>query len=167
MEIKKELLDELLKDYQKPEDVIGENGLLKQLTKALLERAMNAELTHHLGYEKHERAMEKEENARNGSSEKTLETDQGEMVVQVPREGNATFEPQIVRKHQRRFAGFDDKIVSMYARGMSTREIQGHLEEIYGVEVSPALISEVTDGVVEELKAWQNRTVEPLYELAD
>jgi putative transposase len=163
MRIKPEVIDELLKDYKKPEDVLGQNGLLKQLTKALLERAMNAELTHHLGYEKHERATEKEENARNGSSEKTLETDQGEMVVQVPRDRNATFEPQIVRKHQRRFAGFDDKIVSMYARGMSTREIQGHLEEIYGVEVSPALISEVTDAVVEELKGWQNRALEPLY----
>jgi len=163
MRIKPEVIDELLKDYKKPEDVLGQNGLLKQLTKALLERAMNAELTHHLGYEKHERSTEKEENARNGSSEKTLETDQGEMVVQVPRDRNATFEPQIVRKHQRRFAGFDDKIVSMYARGMSTREIQGHLEEIYGVEVSPALISEVTDAVVEELKAWQNRALEPLY----
>jgi putative transposase len=163
MRIKPEVIDELLKDYKKPEDVLGQNGLLKQLTKALLERAMNAELTHHLGYEKHERSTEKDENARNGSSEKTLETDQGEMVVQVPRDRNATFEPQIVRKHQRRFAGFDDKIVSMYARGMSTREIQGHLEEIYGVEVSPALISEVTDAVVEELKAWQNRALEPLY----
>ena len=163
MRIKTEVIDELLKDYKKPEDVLGQNGLLKQLTKALLERAMNAELTHHLGYEKHKRAVEKEENARNGSSEKTLETDQGEMVVQIPRDRNSTFEPQIVRKHQRRFAGFDDKIISMYARGMSTREIQGHLEEIYGVEVSPTLISEVTDGVIEEVKGWQNRALEPLY----
>jgi len=163
MRIKPEVLDELLKDYKKPEDVLGENGLLKQLTKALLERALNAELTHHLGYEKHERVAEKGENARNGASEKTLETEQGEMVVQVPRDRNATFEPHIVRKHQRRFAGFDDKIISMYARGMSTREIQGHLEEIYGVEVSPTLISEVTDAVVEELKGWQNRALEPLY----
>jgi putative transposase len=163
MRIKPEVIDELLKDYKKPEDVLGENGLLKQLTKALLERALNAELTHHLGYEKHERVAEKGENARNGASEKTLETEQGEMVVQVPRDRNATFEPQIVRKHQRRFAGFDDKIISMYARGMSTREIQGHLEEMYGVEVSPALISEVTDAVVEELKGWQSRALEPLY----
>ena len=163
MRIKPEVIDELLKDYKKPEDVLGENGLLKQLTKALLERALNAELTHHLGYEKHERVAEKGENARNGASEKTLETEQGEMVVQVPRDRNATFEPQIVRKHQRRFAGFDDKIISMYARGMSTREIQGHLEEMYGVEVSPALISEVTDAVIEELKAWQSRALEALY----
>src|SRR6478672_1389259 len=102
MALDKDLIDKLLAGYQKPEDLIGETGLLKQLTKALLERAMSAELTHHLGYEKHERAAEKEGNARNGSSEKTLETDQGEMVVQVPRDRNATFEPQIVRKHQRR-----------------------------------------------------------------
>ncbi len=163
MRIKPEVIDELLKDYKKPEDVLGENGLLKQLTKALLERALNAEMTHHLGYEKHERVAEKSDNARNGVSEKTLDTDQGELVVQVPRDRNSTFEPQIVRKHQRRFAGFDDKIISMYARGMSTREIQGHLEEMYGVEVSPGLISEVTDAVIEELKAWQSRPLEALY----
>jgi len=163
MRIKPEVIDELLKDYKKPEDILGENGLLKQFTKALLERALNAELTHHLGYEKHERVAEKGDNARNGVSEKTLDTEQGELVVQIPRDRNATFEPQIVRKHQRRFAGFDDKIISMYARGMSTREIQGHLEEMYGVEVSPGLISEVTDAVIEELKAWQSRPLEALY----
>src|SRR6185369_16281961 len=163
MRIKPEVIDELLKDYKKPEDVLGENGLLKQLTKALLERALNAEMTHHLGYEKHERVAEKSDNARNGVSEKTLDTEQGELVVQVPRDRNSTFEPQIVRKHQRRFAGFDDKIISMYGRGMSTREIQGHLEEMYGVEVSPGLISEVTDAVIEELKAWQSRPLEALY----
>jgi putative transposase len=163
MRIKPEVIDELLKDYKKPEDVLGENGLMKQLIKALLERALNAEMTHHLGYEKHERVAEKGDNARNGVSEKTLDTEQGELVVQVPRDRNSTFEPQIVRKHQRRFAGFDDKIISMYARGMSTREIQGHLEEMYGVEVSPALISEVTDAVIEELKLWQSRPLEALY----
>jgi putative transposase len=163
MRIKPEVIDELLKDYKKPEDVLGENGLLKQLTKALLERALNAEMTHHLGYEKHERVAEKGDNARNGVSEKTLDTEQGELVVQVPRDRNWTFEPQIVRKHQRRFAGFDDKIISMYARGMTTGEIQGHLEEMYGVEGSAALISEVTDAVIEERKAWQSRALEALY----
>jgi putative transposase len=163
MRIKPEVIDELLKEYKKPEDVLGENGLLKQLTKALLERALNAEMTHHLGYEKHERVAEKGDNARNGVSEKTLDTEQGELVVQVPRDRNWTFEPQIVRKHQRRFAGFDDKIISMYARGMTTGEIQGHLEEMYGVEGSAALISEVTDAVIEERKAWQSRALEALY----
>jgi len=163
MEIKKELIDELLKDYKRPEDVIGENGLLKQLTKALLERAMNAELTAHLGYEKSDPAGYNSGNSRNGATSKTLKGDFGELVLETPRDRNGSFEPQIVKKHQTRFDGFDEKILSMYARGMTTREIQGHLAEVYGVEVSPALISEVTDEVVEEVKGWQNRPLEPVY----
>lgn len=163
MEIKKELIDELLKDYRKPEDVIGDNGLLKQLTKALLERAMSAELTNHLGYEKSDPAGYNSGNSRNGSTPKTLKGDFGEMVVETPRDRNGSFEPQIVKKHQTRFEGFDGKILSMYARGMTTREIQGHLTEMYGVEVSPTLISDVTDGVMDEVKAWQNRPLEPVY----
>lgn len=163
MELKRELIDELLKDYQKPEDIVGENGLLKQLTKALLERALNTELTHHLGYEKHDPAGRNSGDSRNGTSAKTVKGDFGEMVVEVPRDRNASFEPQILKKHQTRFTGFDDKILSLYARGMTTREIQGHLQEIYGVEVSPALISEVTDAVLEEVRNWQNRPLEPLY----
>jgi putative transposase len=163
MEIKKELIDELLKDYQRPEDVIGENGLLKQLTKALLERAMSAELTNHLGYEKSDPVGYNSGNSRNGFTSKTLKGDFGEMVIETPRDRNGSFEPQIVKKHQTRFDGFDDKILSMYARGMTTREIQGHLTEMYGVDVSPTLISEVTDGVMEEVKAWQNRPLEPVY----
>ena len=140
MEIKKELIDELLKNYQKPEDVIGENGLLKQLTKALLERAMGAELTHHLGYEKSDPVGYHSGNSRNGTTAKTLKGDFGELVIETPRDRNGSFAPQMVKKHQTRWDGFDDKILSMYARGMSTREIQGHLQEIYGVEVSPTLI---------------------------
>lgn len=163
MEIKKELIDELLKNYQKPEDVIGENGLLKQLTKALLERAMDTELTHHLGYEKSDPAGYHSGNSRNGTTGKTLKGDFGELEIETPRDRNGSFEPQMVKKHQTRWDGFDDKILSMYARGMSTREIQGHLEEMYGVEVSPTLISEVTDGVLEEVKGWQNRPLEPVY----
>jgi putative transposase len=163
MEIKKELIDELLKDYQRPEDVIGENGLLKQLTKALLERVMSAELTNHLGYEKSDPVGYNSGNSRNGFTSKTLKGDFGEMVIETPRDRNGSFEPQIVKKHQTRFDGFDDKILSMYARGMTTREIQGHLTEMYGVDVSPTLISEVTDGVMEEVKAWQNRPLEPVY----
>jgi len=163
MEIKKELLDELLKDYQKPEDVIGENGLLKQLTKALLERAMSAELTNHLGYEKNDPAGYNSGNSRNGTTPKTLKGDFGEMLIETPRDRSGSFEPQIIKKHQTRFDGFDEKILSMYARGMTTREIQGHLQEMYAVEVSPTLISEVTDGVIEEVKAWQNRPLEPVY----
>src|ERR1700688_3233951 len=163
MEIKKEVLDELIKDYKKPEDLIGETGLLKQLTKALLERGMGAELTQHLGYEKHDPAGYHSGNSRNGSSTKTVSGEFGEIAVETPRDRNSRFEPQILKKHQTRFDGFDDKILSMYARGMSTREIQGHLQEMYGVEVSPALISEVTDAVMEEVKAWQSRALEPLY----
>ena len=163
MEIRKELLDELIKDYKKPEDLIGETGLLKQLTKALMERALGAELTDHLGYEKHDPAGYNSGNSRNGTSSKTVKGEFGEIVVETPRDRNSTFEPQILSKHQTRFDGFDDKILSMYARGMTTREIQGHLQEMYGVEVSPTLISDVTDAVLDEVKSWQNRPLEPIY----
>jgi len=158
-----DLLDKLLEGYQKPEDLIGENGLLKQLTKALVERALNAELTHHLGYDKNDPEGRGSGNSRNGRSRKTLKGDFGQVEIEVPRDRQGEFEPQIVGKHQRRFSGFDDKILSMYARGMTTREIQGHLQDIYGVEVSPSLISEVTDAVVEEVQEWQNRPLERIY----
>ena len=163
MEIRTELIDELLKDYQKPEDIIGENGLLKRFVKAVLERAMNAELTHHLGYEKHDPAGYNSGNSRNGTSGKKVKGEFGEMEIEVPRDRASTFEPQILPKHQTRFTGFDDKIISMYARGMTTREIESHLKEIYGVDVSPALISQVTDAVSEEVKRWQSRALEPIY----
>jgi putative transposase len=156
-------LDELIKGYEKPEDLIGETGLLKQLTKALIERAMNAELSHHLGYEKHDPAGYNSGNSRNGTSPKTVKGEFGEVVVETPRDRNGSFEPQILPKGQTRFDGFDDKIVSMYARGMTTREIQGHLQEMYGVEVSPGLISSVTDAVTDEVKVWQSRPLEPIY----
>jgi putative transposase len=165
VEIRKEVLDELIKDYKKPEDLIGETGLLKQLTKALMERAWSAELTEHLGYEKHDPTGYNSGNSRNGVTPKTVKGEFGEIVVETPRDRKGRFEPQILRKHQTRFEGFDDKIVSMYARGMTTREIQGHLQEMYGVEVSPTLISDVTDAVVDEVKAWQNRPLEPIYGL--
>jgi putative transposase len=162
-EIKPELLNELLKGYQKPEDIVGENGLLKRLTKALLERAMHAELTNHLGYEKHDPVGHNSGNSRNGTTSKTVKGEFGELTVETPRDRNGTFEPQILGKHQTRFEGFDDKILSMYARGMTTREIQGHLQEMYGVEVSPTLISDVTDAVLDEVKTWQNRPLEAMY----
>lgn len=164
-EIRKELLDELIKDYKKPEDLIGETGLLKQLTKALMERALGAELTDHLGYEKHDPAGYNSGNSRNGTTGKTVKGDFGEIEVETPRDRNGSFEPQILRKHQTRFDGFDDKILSMYSRGMTTREIQGHLQQMYGVEVSPGLISSVTDAVMDEVKAWQSRPLEPIYGL--
>ena len=163
MAIDKTLIDQLLADYKKPEDIIGENGLLKQLTKAILERALQAELTDHLGYEKHDPAGHHSGNSRNGNGRKALKGDFGELELETPRDRQASFEPKIVAKGQSRFTGFDDKIISMYARGMSTREIQGHLEEIYGIEVSPTLISNVTEAIVEEVKAWQSRPLEEMY----
>src|SRR5437763_5516431 len=163
MAIDLDLIDKLLADYKKPEDIIGENGLLKQLTKALLERAMEAEITDHLGYAKHDQAGNNSGNSRNGKTTKALKGDFGELPLETPRDRNGTFEPKIVAKGQTRFTGFDDKIVSMYARGMTTREIQGHLQEIYGVEVSPTLISNVTEAIVEEVQAWQNRSLDEFY----
>ncbi len=161
MAIRQELLEELLKDYKSPEDLLGQDGLLKELTKALVEKALDGELTHHLGYPKH--SASKGGNARNGKSKKGLLTDQGRMEIISPRDRNGSFEPELVKKRQTHFDGFDDKILSMYARGMTVREIQGHLEEIYAVEVSPDLISSVTDSVLEEVKAWQNRPLDAIY----
>lgn len=158
-----ELLDALMKDYKKPEDLIGENGLLKQLTKQLLERAMQSEMTEHLGYDKHAPAGKNTGNSRNGRYKKVVKGEFGNLDVSVPRDRNATFEPVILPKGVSRFTGFDDKIISMYARGMTTRDIQGHLEEIYGVEVSPTLISQVTDAVTDEVKLWQNRPLDEVY----
>jgi len=163
MTIDNELIDNLLKDYKKPEDLIGEDGLLKQLTKRLLERAMAAELTEHVGYEKHEASGRGSGNSRNGTSRKTLKGNFGTVPIEVPRDRAGTFEPQIVGKHQTRFTGFDEKIISLYARGMSTREIQQHIEEIYQVEVSPTLVSTVTDAVIDEVKAWQTRQLDEVY----
>jgi putative transposase len=163
MALNDDLLDKLIEGYKKPEDLIGENGLLKQLTKALIERAMKAELTHHLGYEKNAPEGRGSGNSRNGKSRKKLKGEFGEIEIEVPRDREGQFDPKIVPKHQRRFDGFDAKILSMYARGMTTREIQGHLQEIYGVEVSPTLISEVTDGVWEEVQTWQSRPLERMY----
>ncbi len=158
-----ELVAQLLGNYQKPEDLIGENGLLKQLTKLLVEKALDAEMAHHLGHDKHEPVANPAGNTRNGKSKKTLKGDFGELPIEVPRDRHSTFEPQIIPKHQTRWAGFDEKILSLYARGMTVREIQSHLEEIYGTEVSPSLISSVTDAVAEEVKTWQARPLDPVY----
>ncbi len=155
--IRRELLDELLAGYKKPEDLTGPEGLLKQLTGALVERALEAELTDHLGYDEHAVEGRGSGNSRNGSGAKTLQTEQGPVAIDVPRDRNGSFEPQLVKKHQRRFDGFDDKIIGMYARGMSVRDIQAQLSELYGTEVSPDLISSVTDAVSAEVQAWQAR----------
>lgn len=162
-EVPNELLDELLANYQKPEDLIGENGLLKQLTKRLVERALDAEMTAHLGHERHAPVVNASGNTRNGRSRKTLKGEFGELPLEIPRDREGSFEPQIVPKHQTRWTGFDEKVLSLYARGMTVREIQAHLQEMYGAEVSPSLISNVTDAVVDEVKLWQARPLDQVY----
>ena len=161
--ISPELLDQLLANYSKPEDLTGEDGLFKQLKKALIERALGAELTEHLGYQKGDPAGRGSGNSRNGTSSKTLLTEDGEVEIAVPRDRAGSFEPQLIPKGQTRFDGFDNKILSLYARGMTVREIQGYLAESYGTEVSPDLISTVTDGVLAEVTAWQARPLETVY----
>lgn len=133
-----ELLSRLLANDQKPEDLIGENGLLKQLTKLLVEKALDAEMTEHLGHEKHDSVANAAGNTRNGRSRKTLKGEFGELPIEIPRDRDSTFEPKLVPKHQTRWTGLDDKILSLYARGLTVREIQAHLEEMYGAEVSPS-----------------------------
>ena len=155
--VPKELLDSLLADYRKPEDLIGEHGLLKQLTKLLVEKALEAEMSDHLGHGKNQPVDNPAGITRNGKSKKTLKGEFGELPIEIPRDRQGTFKPQLIPKHQTRWTGFDDKILSLYARGMTVREILSHLEEMYGTEVSPSLISSVTDAVIEEVKAWQSR----------
>lgn len=157
------LLTSLLANYQKPEDLIGENSLLKQLTKLLVERALDAEMSNHLGHDKNQPVVNTSGNTRNGKSKKTLKGEFGELPIDIPRDRHGSFEPQLIPKHQTRWTGFDDKILSLYARGMTVREIQAHLEEMYGTEVSPTLISSVTDAVNDEVKAWQARPLDPIY----
>lgn len=163
MAIRKELLDELLKEVDNPEDLFGKDGLLKELTGRLVERVLEAELTDHLGYDKHDPAGRGSGNNRNGHSTKTLKGEGGQLEIKVPRDRNGSFEPQLVKKRQSRMPSFDEKVLSLYARGLSTREIQGHLEELYGTEVSPQLISSVTDAVLDEVVQWQSRPLEAIY----
>jgi putative transposase len=159
------LLDELLQDYTDPKDILGEHGLLKQLTKRVMERALDAELTAHLGYAPHVRHGSEAGNTRNGTSPKTVQTDTGPLRLEVPRDRQGRFLPRLVPKRQRRLEGFDDKVLSLYARGLSTRDIQGHLEELYGTDVSPTLISSITDAVLDEVRTWQARPLEAVYPL--
>jgi len=157
------LVDELLAGARGEEEIVGPGGLLSQLTKRLVERAMEVELTDHLGYEPHLEPPGGTGNARNGSTPKTLITEHGPVRVDTPRDRNGSFEPQIVRKRQRRFEGFDEKILALYSRGLSTRDIEAHLAEIYGVKVGRDLISRVTDAVMDDARAWQTRPLEDVY----
>jgi len=163
MAISKEVLDELLKEYKGPDDILGPEGLVKQLSKALIERAMQTEMTEQLGYEKSQFGEKETDNRRNGTSLKTLRTDQGPMEIEIPRDRNGDYEPQIISKHQREWRGFDDKILSMYGLGLSTKAIQENLKEIYNVDVSSELISRVTDEVKGMVDEWRNRPLEAFY----
>src|SRR5664279_5270717 len=148
LEISDEVLDALLAGARTAQEIAGPDGLLGRLTRRLLNRALDAELSAHLGYEAGEAPPGGAGNARNGKPSKTILTDQGPLRIQSPRDRNGSFEPQIVKKRQTRWVGFDDRVISLYARGLTVREIQGHLAEIYGTEVSPDLISKITDTVL-------------------
>src|SRR5947208_1561320 len=158
-----EVIDELLAGARSEEEIVGPGGVLAQLTKRLVERAMSAELTEHLGYEPHQEPPGGTDNTRNGSTPKTLATEHGSVRIDTTRDRKGRFEPQIVRKGQRRFEGFDDKILALYSRGLSTRDIEAHLAEIYGVKVGRELISKVTDGVMDDVRAWAQRPLEDVY----
>lgn len=156
------LLDQIVKG-KTPDELLGRDGVLKELTKRLVERALEGELTTHLGYEKHAAEGRNTGNSRNGSTPKGVLTGAGELEIEVPRDRAGEFEPQLVKKGQRRLAGFDDKVIALYARGLTTREIQGHLLDLYGTEVSPTLISSVTDAVLEDVRTWQSRPLDAVY----
>ena len=162
-ELPDELIDELLAGAKTPEEITGPDGLLNRLTKRLIERAMDAELTDHLGYERGQAPPGGVGNARNGITEKTVHTTHGSVRIEQPRDRRSSFEPQIVPKHERRFTGFDERIIVMYARGMSVRDIQAHLAELYQVEVGHDLISRVTDAVLDDVREWQIRPLEDVY----
>jgi putative transposase len=156
------ILDRLIRG-KAPDEILGQTGVVGDLTRRLVERVLDGEMTAHLGYEKHAAAGRDGGNSRNGKSRKRVKTDTAELDLEVPRDRDGTFDPLMVAKGQRRLPGFDDKVIALYARGMTTREIQGHLKELYAVEVSPALISAVTDAVLDDVRAWQARPLEAVY----
>src|SRR5690349_6356709 len=156
------MLDELIRG-KKPEEILGEGGVLRQLTKRLVERALEGEMTHHLGYKKHSVAGYRSGNSRDGKTIKRVTTESGDLDIRVPRDRESSFEPVIVEKIQRRLRGFDDKVIALYARGLSTRDLKGHLEDMYAVEASPAPITAVTDTVMNDVTEWQSRPLDPTY----
>lgn len=163
MTISKEVLDELLKDCKRPDDLLGEFGLMKELRIKLMERMLGAELTAHLGYEVGQEAPLDQPNRRNGSSAKVLKGQDGEIPISVPRDRDGSFAPELVKKGQTRIDGMDDKIIGLYAAGLTVRDIRAHLEDVYGLQVSPDLISRVTDAVLDEVREWQSRALERMY----
>jgi putative transposase len=158
-----EMIDELLAGASTEEEIAGPGGLLAELTKRLVERAMEVELTSHVGYEPHAEPPGGTGNTRNGTSPKRLVTEHGQVQIDAPRDRNGTFGPKIVKKRQRRFVGFDDKVLALYSRGLSTRDIEAHLQEIYGVRVGRDLISRVTDAVMDDVREWAKRPLEDIY----
>lgn len=163
MTISNELLDELLKGCARPKDLLGDGGLLKELKVRLMERMLGAELSAHLGYEAGSEPPPEQTNRRNGTSDKRLKGQNGELPISIPRDRDGSFEPELVKKGQTRIDGIDDKIIGLYALGLSTRDIQAHLEELYGLKVSPDLVSRVTDAVLDEVREWQGRALERMY----
>jgi transposase-like protein len=167
VEKEKDIIDQLLDNINfkglTQDEVVGKDGIIKQLTGRILQRALDAEMTEHLGYEKNSNDGDNSGNSRNGHTRKTVLLENQETAIEVPRDRNGTFEPIIVPKHQKRLPLFNDQIISMYARGMSDRKIKEHLEEIYNVDVSPDLISRVTNAVLDEVREWQNRPLEKTY----
>ena len=163
MTISKEILDELLKGVDRPEDLLGDAGLMKELKVRIMERMLGAELTAHLGYEEGQSAPPGQSNRRNGSTTKVLKGRDGELPLAVPRDRDSSFEPELVKKGQTRIDGIDDKIIGLYAAGLTVRDIQAHLLDLYGLKVSPDLISRVTDAVLDEVRDWQSRALDRMY----
>lgn len=166
MKLTKEAIDQLQKDLANAktyEDLMGKNGAIKNLMKHALESMLDAELSNHLGYEKHSPDGDNSGNSRNGKSRKTVKNEQGKIEIEVPRDRNGSFDPVVVKKYQTTVGPIEDKIISMYAKGMTVRDIQSHLEEIYGLEVSPSFISSITDKVIESAKTWQQRPLNRAY----
>lgn len=161
--ISDKLIDELIGDGKTAEELFGQQGLVSQLTKRLIDRSLSAEITHHLGYEKHSPEGIHTGNSRNGSTPKRVKTNAGELAVSIPRDRAGEFEPELIKPHQRRFTGFDELVLSLYGKGMTVRDIQAHLEETYGSEVSKDLISSITDGILDEVKEWRNRPLDAIY----
>lgn len=163
MSISNELIDQLLDGAKDPEDLLGKEGLLQELTKRLTERALQAEMEQHVGYAKNDVAGNNSGNSRNGATNKSVRSVHGEIELDIPRDRNGTFEPQLIKKGERQLGGFDERIISLYARGMTTRDIRQHFEESYGVDVSAAFISQVTNAVKDEVTAWQSRPLDAVY----
>lgn len=166
MELTEEIIEQLRADLKKAKtygDLMGENGAIKKIIKASLEGMLDAELTEHLGYEKYSPAGKNNGNSRNGKTSKTLRNDNGEIELTVPRDRNGSFDPLVVKKYERTLGPIEDKIISMYAKGMTVRDIQAHIHEIYGMDISPTLVSNITDKIIDLAKEWHNRPLEKIY----